>query len=98
MSESDPAEFIEPPTPVVPSPFHTAEREALQKQAREFAMGRVLPLANELDPQKGEIPRELLDEMGELGYFGITVPSRTAGWGWARSSTAWSPRSSPGRG
>ncbi|WP_132432196.1 acyl-CoA dehydrogenase family protein [Pseudonocardia endophytica] len=81
MSDSDAVEFLEPPIPVVPSPFHTAEREALQKQAREFAMGRVLPLAGELDPKKGEIPRELLDEMGELGYFGITVPSEYGGMG-----------------
>jgi alkylation response protein AidB-like acyl-CoA dehydrogenase len=81
MREANPEELLEAPVPVVPAPFHTPEREALQEQARGFAMGRVLPLANELDPRKGEIPRELLDEMGALGYFGITVPAEYGGLG-----------------
>ncbi len=37
-------------------------------------MKRVLPLANKLDPVKGLIPRELIDEMAELGYFAILIP------------------------
>ena len=74
-------EFIEPPIPVLATPHHTHEREALQQRAREFAMSRVLPVADELDPRKGEIPRSLLDEMGELGFFGITVPTGHGGLG-----------------
>ena len=80
-SSSAEPEALEAPIPVVPAPYHSAEREALQKQAREFATTRVLPLANELDPRKGEIPRELLDEMAQLGYFGITVPTEHGGLG-----------------
>lgn len=80
-ASSDSAEVMEAPIPVVPAPYHSPEREALQRQAREFATSRVLPLANELDPQKGEIPRALLDEMSALGYFGITVPSESGGMG-----------------
>ncbi|RZT86513.1 alkylation response protein AidB-like acyl-CoA dehydrogenase [Pseudonocardia sediminis] len=80
-ASSGSAEVMEAPIPVLPAPYHSPEREALQKQARDFAMGRVLPLANELDPQKGEIPRELIDEMAELGYFGITVPKENGGLG-----------------
>lgn len=63
------------------SPHHSRAREELQAQARRFAMDRVLPVANELDPVKGEIPRELLDEMAALGYFGITVPREYGGLG-----------------
>ncbi|MFR9801460.1 acyl-CoA dehydrogenase family protein [Pseudonocardia sp. RS010] len=66
-------DFLAPPVPVVPAPFHTPEREKLQERARAFAAERVLPVADELDKVKGEIPRSLLDEMAELGYFGITV-------------------------
>ena len=80
-ASTGPAEVMEAPVPVVPAPYHSPEREALQKQARDFATGRVLPLANELDPRKGEIPRELLDEMAALGYFGITVPTENGGLG-----------------
>jgi len=74
-------EPLEPPVPVVPPPYHTPEREKLQAQARRFAAERVLPVANELDPAKGEIPRALLDEMAAMGYFGITVPAEYGGLG-----------------
>ena len=62
-------------------PWHTPEREELQLQARRFAMDEVLPVANELDPQKGEIPASLLARLAELGYFGITVPAEQGGLG-----------------
>ena len=62
-------------------PWHTPEREKLQEQARRFAMDEVLPVANELDPQKGEIPASLLSRLAELGYFGITVPAEQGGLG-----------------
>lgn len=78
MTDDD---LLAPPIPVLTAPHHTPEREALQRQAREFATTRVLPVADELDPRKGEIPRSLLDEMGELGYFGITVPAEHGGLG-----------------
>ncbi|NMH98190.1 acyl-CoA dehydrogenase [Pseudonocardia sp. K10HN5] len=70
-----------PPIPVVPPPYHSPERERLQAQARRFAAERVLPVANELDPVKGEIPRWLLEEMAAEGYFGITVPTEHGGLG-----------------
>ncbi|MHA3704980.1 acyl-CoA dehydrogenase family protein [Jatrophihabitans sp. YIM 134969] len=67
--------------PVVPAPFHTPEREALQRRAREFARDVVKPLADELDPQKGEMPRSLVEAMGREGWFGITVPTEYGGMG-----------------
>lgn len=57
------------------------ERRMIQETARQFTMERVLPLANKLDPEKGRIPRELIDEMGELGYFGILIPEEYGGLG-----------------
>jgi alkylation response protein AidB-like acyl-CoA dehydrogenase len=74
-------ETWEPQPPVLLSPWHTPEREKLQEQARRFAMDEVLPVANELDPQKGEIPASLLDRLAELGYFGIIVPVDQGGLG-----------------
>src|SRR5437764_10507853 len=79
MSSTD--ETWEPEPPALLPPWHTAERQELQEQARRFAMDEVLPVANELDPQKGEIPASLLARLAELGYFGITVPAEQGGLG-----------------
>jgi alkylation response protein AidB-like acyl-CoA dehydrogenase len=73
--------MMEAPVPTVPPPYHTPERERIQAEARRFAMEEVLPLANQLDPDKGEIPRSFLDRIGEQGYFGITIPIEFGGMG-----------------
>jgi len=69
------------PVPELPSPWRTDERLALQAEARRFATEEVLPLANRLDPVKGEMPRSFLDRLGEQGYFGIMVPAELGGLG-----------------
>src|SRR5918912_3911710 len=74
-------EVLEPQPPVLLPPWHTPERQKLMEQARRFAMDEVLPVANELDPHKGEIPEALLARIAELGYFGITVPAEHGGLG-----------------
>ena len=79
MTSTD--ETLEPQPPALLPPWHTPEREKLLEQARRFAMDEVLPVANELDPQKGEIPASLLARLAELGYFGITVPAEHGGLG-----------------
>lgn len=61
--------------------FLTAERRDIQAAARRFAMDEVLPVANELDHQKADIPRELLSRIGEMGYFGIMIPRDLEGLG-----------------
>jgi alkylation response protein AidB-like acyl-CoA dehydrogenase len=84
MTSTDSAaetETWDPQPPALLPPWHTPEREELQEQARRFAMDEVLPVANELDPQKGEIPASLLGRLAELGYFGITVPEENGGLG-----------------
>jgi alkylation response protein AidB-like acyl-CoA dehydrogenase len=73
-TQDRPTELLEAQPPALLPPWHTPEREALQLQARRFAMDEVLPVADELDPQKGLIPSSLLERLAELGYFGITVP------------------------
>jgi len=61
--------------------FMTEERRMIQESAREFAQREVLPLANKLDPVQGDIPMELRDKMGEMGYFGILIPEEYGGLG-----------------
>src|SRR5436305_2108662 len=81
MTSTDSTEILEPQPPALLPPWHTPEREKLQEQARRFAMDEVLSVANELDPQKGEIPASLLARLAEFGYFGITVPAEQGGLG-----------------
>jgi alkylation response protein AidB-like acyl-CoA dehydrogenase len=69
------------PRPPIPAAYRTDERVAIQAMARDFAMNKVLPVANELDPVHGLIPDSLRKEMGELGFFGITVPEKYDGLG-----------------
>ncbi|MEM7002455.1 MAG: acyl-CoA dehydrogenase family protein [Pseudomonadota bacterium] len=61
--------------------YWTDERRMMQEAARDFTTNEVLPVANERDPDKGEIPRELINKMGEMGYFGITIPEEKGGLG-----------------
>lgn len=70
-----------PTPPMVPLPYRTEGRLELQAEARRFAMEEVLPLANELDPQKGEIPPDFLERIARQGYFGITLPKEVGGMG-----------------
>lgn len=57
------------------------ERRMIQETARDFTRREVLPLANRLDPEKGDIPPELIAKMGEMGYFGILIPEELGGLG-----------------
>ena len=61
--------------------FHLCEDDLeLKQMAAEFAAKRLFPIAEELD-EKEITPQELIDECGELGYFGITVPEEFGGSG-----------------
>jgi alkylation response protein AidB-like acyl-CoA dehydrogenase len=62
-------------------PYRTEERSALQERARRFATEVVLPVADECDPQKREMPRSLLEAMGREGYFGIMIDAEYGGMG-----------------
>jgi len=75
------AGVIEPPVPELQPPYRTDERIALQAEARRFARDEVLPVANECDPHKREMPRSLLDALGTQGYFGIMIPAEYGGMG-----------------
>jgi alkylation response protein AidB-like acyl-CoA dehydrogenase len=61
--------------------YMTEERLSIQRVAREFTIKEVAPIANRLDPIKGDIPRELIERMGDLGFFGIVIPEKYGGLG-----------------
>ena len=62
-------------------PELSEERRMIQDSAREFTRAVVRPTADRLDPVKGEIPRDLIEQMAELGYFGILIPEEYGGLG-----------------
>jgi len=70
-----------PRPPELLSPWASEARSALQAEARAFARDVVMPLADELDPQKAEMPRSLIRAMAEKGWFGITIPEEHGGLG-----------------
>ncbi|GBD12261.1 Acyl-CoA dehydrogenase [bacterium HR24] len=61
--------------------YMTEERRMIQQVAREFALREVLPAANELDHQRGDIPMSLRQKMADLGFFGILIPQEYGGLG-----------------
>ncbi len=67
--------------PELRPPWRTDARVDLQRTAREFATAVVLPAADRLDPEKGEMPRQLVDQLASYGWFGITVPVEHGGLG-----------------
>lgn len=58
----------------------TEEQKMIRDMARSFAEEKLAPHAAEWE-EKGEIPREILREMGELGLMGMTVPEEWGGAG-----------------
>ncbi len=74
-------ERMEPTPPELMPPWRTEARASLQAEARAFARDVVMPLADELDPQKAEMPRSLIDQMAARGWFGITIPAEQGGLG-----------------
>ncbi|MBW1988962.1 MAG: acyl-CoA dehydrogenase family protein [Deltaproteobacteria bacterium] len=58
----------------------TAEQRMVQKMAREFARGEVLPGAAERD-RTGEFPASILAKLGELGFMGMMIPPEYGGAG-----------------
>lgn len=62
------------------SPTADVERQGLIRLVREFGEERVAPRVREYDAAE-QLPRDLLDEMAELGFFGGVVPEEWGGLG-----------------
>jgi acyl-CoA dehydrogenase len=53
---------------------------AIRTQVRDYVSREVTPRAEEWDAA-GEVPQEVLDEMGKLGFFGLRIPPVYGGIG-----------------
>jgi alkylation response protein AidB-like acyl-CoA dehydrogenase len=56
------------------------DTQLLQRTVRDFAVGEVAPVAEELDRTKA-FPYDLVSKMGELGWMGIPFPESVGGAG-----------------
>ena len=69
--------------------------ELIRKTLARFVDKELIPRAQEID-EKGEFPREMFQEMGKMGVFGIRYPKDKGGPAEIRPSTASSVRNWPG--
>jgi acyl-CoA dehydrogenase len=58
----------------------TDEQELFRKSVREFCDRKLAPRAREID-EKGEIPREIIEDMAAFGLLGITISKEYNGMG-----------------
>ncbi len=58
----------------------TPEQEAVRAAAREFALGEVEPIVDEIDETQS-FPHEVMKKAGELGFLGIIFPEEHGGAG-----------------
>ncbi|MGE3624540.1 MAG: acyl-CoA dehydrogenase family protein, partial [Bdellovibrionales bacterium] len=61
----------------------TAEQQALQQAARDFAAGEMAPFAAEWDA-KSHFPIDVIKKAGDLGFCGLYAPEKHGGLGLTR--------------
>jgi acyl-CoA dehydrogenase len=59
--------------------YITDDLEAIRAQTREYVEREIVPRAEAWESEG--VPREVLDEMGRLGFFGLRVPEEYGGIG-----------------
>src|SRR3954452_24254032 len=58
----------------------TDEQKAITDMVRQFADDQILPNAEHYD-HEDEFPAPIVDQMKELGLFGVTIPEEYGGMG-----------------
>jgi len=62
------------------------ELEMIREQFRRFSIDRIEPHAHEWHLKDELIPMEIIDEMAELGVFGLTIPEEHGGIGLSKAA------------
>ncbi|WP_372603197.1 acyl-CoA dehydrogenase family protein [Actibacterium sp.] len=60
--------------------------EMIREQFRRYADDRVVPNAHEWHLKDELIPMEIIEELGEMGVFGLTIPEEFGGLGLSKAS------------
>ncbi|MEM7733176.1 MAG: acyl-CoA dehydrogenase family protein [Pseudomonadota bacterium] len=62
------------------------ELEMIREQFRRFAVEKVEPYAHEWHLKDELIPMEIIEELAEMGVFGLTIPEEYGGFGLSKAS------------
>ncbi|MDA0923944.1 MAG: acyl-CoA/acyl-ACP dehydrogenase [Proteobacteria bacterium] len=62
------------------------ELEMIREQFRRYAVDRVIPHAHEWHLKDELIPMAVIDELAEMGVFGLTIPEEFGGFGLSKAS------------
>ncbi|GAB4553732.1 MAG: acyl-CoA dehydrogenase family protein [Ruegeria sp.] len=62
------------------------ELEMIREQFRRYALDRVEPNAHEWHLKDELIPMEIIEELAEMGVFGLTIPEEYGGFGLSKAS------------
>ncbi|RXV62620.1 acyl-CoA dehydrogenase [Roseovarius sp. A46] len=62
------------------------ELEMIREQFRRFAVEKVEPYAHEWHLKDELIPMEIIEELAEMGVFGLTIPEEFGGLGLSKAS------------
>ena len=62
------------------------ELEMIREQFRRFAREKVEPFAHEWHLKDELIPMEVIEELAEMGVFGLTIPEEHGGFGLSKAS------------
>ena len=62
------------------------ELEMIREQFRRFALEKVEPFAHDWHLKDELIPMEIIEELAEMGVFGLTIPEEYGGFGLSKSS------------
>jgi (2S)-methylsuccinyl-CoA dehydrogenase len=62
------------------------ELEMIRDQFRRYALDRVVPHAHEWHLKDELIPMAVIDELAEMGVFGLTIPEEYGGFGLSKAS------------
>ncbi|MEL6452441.1 MAG: acyl-CoA dehydrogenase family protein [Pseudomonadota bacterium] len=62
------------------------ELEMIREQFRRYAIDKVEPYAHEWHLKDELIPMEVIEELAEMGVFGLTIPEEYGGFGLSKAS------------
>ena len=62
------------------------ELEMIREQFRRYAVEKIEPFAHDWHLKDELIPMEVIDELAEMGVFGLTIPEEYGGFGLSKTS------------
>ncbi len=72
--------------PCFGNPGLDAEYDMIRDQFRRFAEDKIIPFAHEWHLTDTLIPMTVIEEMAELGVFGLTIPEEFGGFGMSKTA------------